>query len=300
MKKQLQAEQGVIAIPDADQHLAGSMVFWSLSGKVDIAKLLEEWRARDLDESWLPELPTPEKAIRRAVKAQRAPRRLIRPLGRRSGWCIVDEEVVDGGDDLAHTTELRVKLNAIRQVECLPEEGRMQDEIRARYWTVLNELSSSDVSSWLIRMVHKVMAVNLRPKTGGFYFVPQEKVELWKTIASALEASSACEVQGIPAMRAADAVRAVLSGINAETRGIVERMNEDIPKLGKRGLENRLEECEDVETKVKFYEGFLGQTLTDLRDSLKRLKASIAAGIQVADGDEDDDGPESLALAVSP
>lgn len=274
----MDSEKGIVVVPDADRKIAGSVVFWSLSGDVDIARLVAEWRAAGLDEAWLPDLPTPTVALRRAVMEQRGPRRLVRPLGKRNGWAIVDEGVEKGGEALCHETKMTIRLNEIGQIVCEPDGSHAANEIRVAFERTIGQVSHGAVSGWLCRMAHRVMAVALRP-SGGFYFVPQARVETWGRVVKALQAASSCEVYGIPAMRAESAVRAILSAITSETAGIAFRMRAELQHLGERGLQNRLAECEDVEAKVLFYESFLGQSLESLRDTLRALKASIAAGI---------------------
>jgi hypothetical protein len=280
----MESEKGVVVVPAMPTNMAGAVTFWRLAGVVDYALLAQEWQDAGLPSKLLPDLPTPTVALHRAVEEAREARRLVRPLKNRAGWAIVRERT-SGEDDLTYAIETRVRLDAVGSLIVEPSDTPEAGELRARYDAYLQTLTLGDISGWLSRTTARLKAVPLRD-TGGVYFMPRPSVDEWASIGAALGSASACVVHRIPALQTAEAVAAILDAVALETEGEAARMDEEITKLGGKGLQNRLERCEEVEAKVAFYEALLGTHASALHDRLEGLKASIAAALLSGSGDD--------------
>lgn len=264
---------------------AGGLTYWSLSGDVSPQALAAVWGTHNLPEEKLPEPPSATVAFSRAVKEQQGKRRLVRRTSR--GYAIVNERLVDKDEDqpLEYQVELEVWLNAAGQVEA-DYHCEVATQIRTAYEHHLENCSAEDIGSWLCRLVRGADGVSLRD-SGGFYFVPPDRLEAWRSVMSALSAVSAHHVYIIPAMRSEDAVAAILAAVQAEATAEADIVEADLAgELGVRALNTRDGRLADVEAKVGRYEALLGVTLEALREKLGALRAGVSAALLRAMAEE--------------
>ncbi|MHA1573353.1 MAG: DUF6744 family protein [Alphaproteobacteria bacterium] len=271
-------QQAIYAVPDAEQ--AGAIVYWRLSGAVDAVRLTESWSEAGLAEAMLPETPTPEAALRRAVYEQKSRRRLVRKLPNGKGWAIVDERVE--GDDLKYDTGIRVFLNKIGQAAFAFDENNEEraaivcGQIAFAFNKHLDEFTATDISSWLVRFASKCGAVSLRER-GGIYFVPRTTIEHWRLAVNAIKLASDHHCYEIPALKSSDAVDAILDAVVREAQAATDEMQEEMSKgdLQSRALINRSDRCDQVLAKLKQYEDLLGANLGEIAERVDDLKADI-------------------------
>lgn len=281
---------GIVAVTE---HVptAGAIVWWRLSGNVDAAHLEEAWQEQGLDTADLPKTPTASTALRRAVNEQRESRRLVRPLGKHDGFAIVNERVRGDNLELDYEVQCKARLDPVGRLvieapyESLTNEEseqltRMRREIRGAFERHQDTLSTQDISDWLVRLMPKLDAVGLRD-TGGVYFVPHPSVDRLSAIVRAVRKASAHAIHRVPALRSDDAVDAILDAVSVEAANEAESMEKDLEvgQLQTRGLENRVERCDEVEEKVTRYEELLGRKLDVLRERLMALRANLAVAI---------------------
>lgn len=283
----VRAAQGLVAL-SVEGKTTGAVMYWHLSGACDLGKLATAWKAQGLDEKILPGTPSETVALSRAAKSQANKHTLVRqhPEG---GWVIVHESKTE--TSLDYTLGLRVriekdengkpKLLATKpQGACDMEEiGRVLREIRAEYDRALTELSSQDVSVWIVRLASwHLQAVALR-ETGGLYFVPSTHIETFKKMKAAIKAATSHVIYEIPAMHSDEAIAAVLDAIVNETEtALVEIQNEVTAKdFGTRGIKSRLNALDEAKEKVIGYSKLLGRDLTDLTKRIGKLRGEVAA-----------------------
>lgn len=288
-----------------DQHVptAGAIVWWRLSGEVDVDTLAAAWAAAGGEESALPHSPSPVVALRRAVDTLRARRQLVRPLGRGAGFAIVKEREVEDARELDYTVLITIKLNEIGRVivEGMPNASpefvvRAKREVEQAFEHHLATLDTTDFSSWLVRLMPKVDAVSLRAQ-GGIYFVPQHAVERVRMVAQVLRQVSSHVVNRVPAMHGDDAVAAILDAITEEADDEAARMERDIAeeRCGEKGFESRITQCDNVQSKVARYEELLGQKLDHVRKRLDALKARLSLAALKAQSESGGAGANPLA-----
>lgn len=281
-----QQVQGIVAVTES-METAGAIVWWRLSGSTDGYALRKAWDEAGLPEELVPELPSAEKALRRAVMEQRERRRLVRPLEGTKGWAIVDESAT--GEDLDYSIAIRVTVNKIGHADVEPAGATGADEIKVAYNRHLEQLAQTDISTWLVGLAARVRAVALRD-TGGVYFIPREQLALWRLMAGALSAASDHRVFEVPALKSDEAVEAVLDAVAREAEAAAQVMEEELEKesLGERALRTRTERCGAIEEKLQTYEKLLGTSLDALHDRLESLRANLAvAALAVMAGDDD-------------
>ena len=269
----------IIAIQDDDPHAAGCIVWWRLSGGLNLPDLYAAWTEAGLDEKFLPDRPSPGVALRRAVASVKGgARRMVRthPKG---GFAIVDERTEDG--ELAYRQDMHATLDKVGRLVIQPWGHRDEEAVTSGFRSFQDELVQADVSPWLCDLMDRyVDAVRLRD-TGGVYFIPQHAMAKWKHIAEVIRKATKHTINAVPAMRTQDAVAAIEDAIASEAERAVESIAAELAekKLGSKALNNRITTTEDVERKLERYEAFLGGRLEALHTKLQELRASITVAI---------------------
>ena len=281
--------ENIIAVTDASA--AGSITYWRLKGVVNLRTLREAWAAARLPESLLPGDPSPQAALRRAVREVSDTRRLARPLAKRGGYAVVDESATE--NELTYKVGLKAKLvngqnGTAPHVEVEPADHPLADSIRAAFKLAETEVPSDVIGLWLAQKVMPALnAVPLRD-SGGVYFVPKDQQIALNLIAKVLEASSGHALHRIPAMRSADAVAAILDAIQAEAEKESAQLEADAlsDDLGPRAFRGRIKVADALRAKVESYETLLGSNLDALKERIEKLRAALTiAEVRAASDD---------------
>jgi len=292
----------IIAAPGGfDGVRAGAVVYWSLRGSLDVSALTQVWEDAELPPEILLHPPSPDAALSRAVRTLASPRTLVRPLEGRKGYALVHERAK--GDDLEHVVGLSVRLDAVGRLQFLCHKhgnwlslGRdtfgdtaalkQAQAVQAAYDQALGEAAPEDVGGWLVRIALKYLdGVGLRD-AGGFYYIPPAHVASWESVKRAVRAVSSHKLQQIDAMRSEDVVDAVLDAVDEEAQVFVEKtFSELADEMGVRALRTRVKRAEQVEAKVRRYEGLLGMRLEKLRERVGECQAAVAAAILRAEAE---------------
>ncbi len=284
----------VIAISDLSADAAGAIVLWRLSGDTSYDRLKAAFAAVGLDERLLPELPSAEVALRRAVKEHESKHVLVRSLpGRATGWALVAEQVKAPSeqeelDPLAYAVSFQVRLHKNpNELAFSHPNNPIAHKISADFRMNLERLESGDTAGWLCQMVRHVKAIPLRD-TGGVYFVPRETLGVWRQIANAVRDASASYVAEIPALRSAEALSTILDSLLRESAHEIELLERDLTaerEMGKRAVGTRISRCASLEEKLGTYERLLGTQLVDVRAKLETLNAGFASAMLIANAD---------------
>lgn len=283
------SNKDVIAVTDTVKE-AGAVVWWTLSGAINLDKLVAAWTAAGLDPVLLPEAHGPEVALHRATEEQRERHRLVRRMPNKKGWLIVDEQKA-GEEDCTYDVSCKLRLNAVGR-PVLEHDGteaavKLADEVRAAFNRHLDELSSNDIGSWLVHLAYWTKGIALR-SGGGLYYVPRKQLDTWKAMAEVVERVSGHKLWLIRAMRGSEAVACVLDAVRTEAAARVKEMSEELAagKLGATGLSNRVERCEQFKDVLAQYDELLGDQLDGIRADFGKLRSRLAAAVLVASGDE--------------
>jgi hypothetical protein len=268
-----------------DLQGAGALTYWSLSGPMNPALLADEW---ELADELLPEPPTPAVALARAMKGSQGRHRLVRTLGR--GTHAVIAETVRGEDvDPEYSVDLKVKLDVTGRPVCVPADHPAGPAIATAYQEHLKQCSAEDIGSWLCWLVRRFDGVALR-ESGGFYFIPPQRLDEWRAIVAALRAVSAHRVHVVPAMRTEEAVEAILAAVEAEATAAATAVEQELAgeELGLRALQNRSTSLDALQSKVARYEATLGARIEGFRERLETLRAGVAAATLRAESSGND------------
>ncbi len=268
----------LIAVPDAAPGTAGHLVYWRLSGGLDLTRLREAWEAAALDTALLPEEPTPVVALRRAVSVLKTADRRIEAT--KEGLVVLDKT--------ADVEVLRKRL--VAHVDLV---GRIkvsfavsltdEDAVRAAYGNALTTLAQADVSPWLSTLMGDLRAIALRD-TGGFYFVPAFSTERFEAMQNAIHGASSHVVEAIPALDSAGASSAVFNALQAEAEKELATIQREMAEesLGERALNTRIGLTSQVEGKLSAYEALLGGNLDALRERITAMRAELTVAMTKA------------------
>jgi len=239
----------------------------------------------------LPEPPTDQVALHRALKQFEGPRQYVSHAEGLT-YSVISETVVDsttaaGRRKVAPVTLFTASMDATGAVSIDPPEmhDELVDVVEAGFVRAKGELEPADLSAWFISRAKKSQAISLRD-TGGIYFVPAQGHADWTRFGEVIKSVSSHRIFEIPAVKNDKAVEAILDALKSEAQQQIEQIEEalDEDKLGVRALRSRAERCLDMEKKLTSYERLLDVSAEDIRESLEALQARIVSASIVAEG----------------
>jgi hypothetical protein len=273
------ARTGVICV-DSPTGGAGALLWWTLSGSIEYARLRSAWRSSGLPEDDCPEEPSAQLAFRIAIQAQAHGRRFARRF--EGGWTIAEERRDESGGWSA-VPLISVRLDESR----LDEEGHPSLDfgggeidaglaalVRAHYLAALVDWPTTSVSTWLPRYVRaRCDGVSMRD-SGGIYYVPPAAVDRIQQIRLVLEGVSLHRIVLVQALRTADAVAAILAALCTDTDAAIEAaLQEASTPLRAR---HRVAEVQELRSRLLRYEELLGARHADLGERIDEAERSLA------------------------
>jgi hypothetical protein len=273
----------LIAVSQSDET-TGAVVFWRLSGSVSAEKLETAWVAEGLDAKALPKVPSVVAALSRACKEEASKSRLVRqhPV---SGWVLVDEKVDVDAQTLDYNVGVRFYLDEKSEVKMDVWEGfdfnefsKLHDRVLRNFAKIRSEISSYDISLWLVSFMDTLKGVPLRDR-GGVYFVPRQSVEMLKAAKRAFVACTNHVISEIPAVHSTESIAAILDAIRTEANDAVISMENELNvpgAFGVRAAKARSREFDTLAEKVTSYEKLLGLNLSDVQARIKSVQARLA------------------------
>lgn len=284
----------VIAIHDPEpflKHAVGSIAFWSLSkDPIQLSALVAALKEEN-SPALPPEPPSDIVALHRACVVVSKILKLDLHGRERGKWALVGRPTTEDDPDRPGEKQLAYPVEATAE---LRENGDLEMTGSDRFFELMNDeyrlqrgvISSQDIGSWLCKKLAALDAVSLRP-TGGFYFLPQHQVAKWEKLTRALKKVSKHSVFGLPAMKSAGAVEAILQAITNDTEAQLQKIDEDIPTAGKRMLENREKETAALLERATKYESLLGMKLDGLKEVLEKTRQAVATAMLMASSGEE-------------
>jgi hypothetical protein len=286
-----------------DLSTAGKTVWWGLEGTLsrdDLHRFIEE-EGLDPDE-WLPKEASKERCFGRAVKALYKSKATNIETLNGGGFAVIHKE--KSKTKVTHDQEFAVKLEHGDVVSAHdPLTGRPAPytallditEMTNKFATTM---IADDISAWLIECAGKLNAVGLR-KRGGFYFIPNGSLKTWMGLVNAVVKASFGNhtIYSMSTMHEDDAVAAVLDALTAEAEEFFASCSEkiDTGKIGgKRAINNRMTDSENLLAKIRSYEALLGTKLETLHEQMGDCELELAAALLKAE--EKNDKEVKLAL----
>ncbi len=281
----------LVALNDAPPDQCGAIVWWRLSGGLDLDVLTPLWTEAGLNPDLLPKKPSQRVALRRTARSLKAPGEIV---VLRDGFALgtIKDNVAPGPEDF--DTDMKVAVRGAIKLDAsgaLLVRGALDPAIAAwHYAEHLSKLSQHDTSSWLSDMITEVDAIPLRD-TGGVYFVPRYALGRWNAMIAAIRSASAHTVSCVPAMSSGEAASAFLDAMRTNALKAAEELAADSARLddngdadlGPRALRARVARTEALEAQVSKYEEILGGKLDDVRDAILNVRAQLTVAITLAE-----------------
>jgi hypothetical protein len=262
-------------------RLGGAVVYWTLSEftfRDRLADGLGDAGFGDLAPDARPATAALKAALEQTLGGSRV---LIRPLQSRDGFAVVEEQ--RGQTENLYTQRLSARVQGEGAFARLAFSSMDERSLAVQQAFDLHQglIAAHQVSECLVGIVERLGGTRLRP-SGGFYWLPEAKLDLWQEVAAAVEKAAfgrphACYVLRV-AMDA-DAVRAVRDAIVAEVSAEANRIRTEVlsGQLKERALESRRLEAEDLRDKVALYEQLLDTGLAYLREAIDAAEEAASA-----------------------
>jgi hypothetical protein len=268
-----------------ERHL-GDLCFHALeSAEIERTTLEQLWSSAGLSTTLLPDAPSPEKAIKLAVKDAMAGQkeRLIR-LAREDEdditFCVV-HEYADGSGNLAYTQEARVSLD--RNAKTLSSDAPGHDMVAAiiaafgRYKTLH---TADDVRIAITKALKSFSYVPLRPG-GPPYWVPNVFSDKLRALQVAVEKIGHSKFYLLPVHSDRDSSRALsdcaqqsleteLASLQTEMQQFLHEPPERVSTLMK-----RFESYESLRNRGRLYKDVLSLHVADLELGLTKLTSQL-------------------------
>jgi hypothetical protein len=280
------------------QHLhtdgahVGDILWWTLAdARITRSQLEAIWSGAGLATGFLPEPPTPEKALKTAVRECQVGHRdhLVR-LGKEDDRELVFAillETRDGAGNVQTQQKARIRLDrtAPTRLDCDHPGHDLVAAIAAAYDRLLTTHTSDDIRRALVKTLTSCAAVTLRD-FGGVYFVPAPYADTLRRLQAAVAAIGASRldivpIHASPEARAAlgDAARAAVEDDLVALRAEIERFLAEPPDRAST-LMRRLQVFEELRSKARLYHSVLSVQVQDLEASLDELTLSVEGLLQ--------------------
>jgi hypothetical protein len=270
----------------AGEHV-GDLLWWALEdARISRARLESVWADAGLSPNFLPEPPTPEKALKTAVREAAVGQHdhLIR-LGKDDEHELVFavlQERRDGLGNVALQQEARITLERLAPSQ-LRSDAPTHDLVRTvsdAYDRLLTTHTPDDIRRALVRTLSSCAAVTLRDH-GGVYWVPTPYAETLRRLQRAVAGIGRSRLDLVPihatpeaAQALGDAARSTilddLSALRAEVDGFLQE-----PPERPSTLVRRLQTFEELRSKARLYHSILQVQVSDLETTLNELTLNV-------------------------
>jgi hypothetical protein len=284
-------------MPESHIDIGGAVVFWSLAEWTDRERLHAGLEPLALGH-FVPEPRAATACLKDALdEVLGGPRTLIRPLARRDGFAVVQEQRGEQGNVYCQELLARVvEGNGAPCPEFIPGDDRAVKVLES-YRRQLGLLHTTQVSAALVKLVESLGGTRLRP-SGAIYWLPGHRLDGWQKAAGVFEQAGRGGPSAVYLLRHnmdADAVRAVRDAVVAEVQAEARRIHDEVltGELGGRALEHRQAQAAELRDKVLLYEELLDIGLQGLHQAVDRADQAAAAAVLLASAQP----PELIASA---
>jgi hypothetical protein len=275
----------------AGEHL-GDMLWWTLEdARISRNRLEEVWSAAGLPTSLLPEPPTPEKALRTAVREAQVGQQghLIR-LGKEDDdelvFAVVEEQR-DGAGNVSYQQEARIVLRRLATpfLGSDAPDHELVRAVRERYERLLMTHTPDDIRRALVKTLASCAAVTLR-EHGGVYWVPAPFAATLRRLQVAVAEIGGSRIDVVPVHASPEASRALgdaarsaleqdLGVLTAEIDGFLQE-----PPDRASTLTRRLATFDELRAKARLYHSVLQVQVSDLDAKLDDLTRHVEELLQ--------------------
>ena len=275
----------------AGEHV-GDMLWWTLEdARIGRAHLEEVWTAAGLSTALLPEPPTPEKALRTAVREAAVGQQghLIR-LGKEDDdelvFAVVEEQR-DGAGNVSYRQEARIILRkqATPVLGSDAPDHELVRAVRERYEGLLTTHTPDDVRRALVKTLDSCAAVTLR-EHGGVYWVPAPFAATLRLLQVAVAGIGASRIDVVPVHASPEASAALgnaarsaleqdLAALTAEIDAFLQEPPDRVSTLTR-----RLATFDELRAKARLYHSVLQVQVSDLDARLDELTRHVEGMLQ--------------------
>lgn len=258
-------------------HTGGSLVFWDLASETPIKQLRYDWYQRSfgtaLEPYELPDDPSNEDALRRAVNALRGRKVLPRQLPSRKTWVLKSEQISDDRQDVDFKTELRVELMPSGALRFSPDSHKQATLVSKAYLDALKSFAPEDLRDFLSRILYALRALRIHH---GLYFVTTDRMPLWQTVADVLSgAASKTRFHKINPILDPDASEAVFAAVLRDADDLINQVDQILEDgvVGSRGLSSKVDEIDREYKRLQRHLRAIQMTAPDLEQKFEAIKA---------------------------
>lgn len=167
-------------------NMSGVIIYWSTT-ETSLAQLRAACDAVDPKVAdWLPERCTAYGSLREALKSV-FPGMLVRKL-RKEGFAVVREDRGDQSNDYDAIASVLIDEDDDDRLVFAGCSTEQATAIRHAYVVHRDTLQPGDVGVFMSRVLSEHLdGTMLRPRSGGVYWLPQERADRWQAIADAVE-----------------------------------------------------------------------------------------------------------------
>jgi hypothetical protein len=272
------------------RHL-GDVLWWTLAdAEISRSHLEQIWSSSGLQLSDLPEAPTPEKALRTAIRECQVGRHdyLLR-LGLQDDREIVYAVVLetrDGSGNVHHVQEARITLDRLAAGQLGSDEASHERvaAVRSAYDRLLNMHTADDVRRAILKTLGGCAAVTLRD-SGGIYWVPAVHADRLRALQGAVSQIGTSQLALVPIHETPEAQRELGNAARAsieeeigDLRTEIESFFESSPRAST--LTARLAAFEDLRARTRLYHSVLKVQVDDLDAALAKLTLQVEGLLQ--------------------
>lgn len=266
-------------------HL-GDVLFWTLHDATVARSALEQtWKANNLDVSLLPEPPTPEKALKAAIRDNQAghPELLLRFCRESDAEVMfaVVREKRDQSGNLEYVVECRIALEKKSERLTLDDPAHEIARSVARRFRELRHTHSSDeIRRCIVRTLSSFSAVTLR-ESGGVYWVANVHADDLRRLQAAIESIGSSRFHLLPVH---DSPEAQVTLGEAAARSLEDELTElkqeveeflTVPPDRRSTLTRRIASFDALRSKAQLFRDVLKVQVGDLEMQLDQLTASV-------------------------
>ncbi|ACL64466.1 hypothetical protein A2cp1_1121 [Anaeromyxobacter dehalogenans 2CP-1] len=275
----------------AGEHV-GDMLWWTLQdARISRARLEEVWTGAGLSTALLPEPPTPEKALRTAVREAAVGQQghLIR-LGKEDDdelvFAVVEEQR-DGAGNVSYRQEARLILQkqATPALASDAPDHELVRAVRERYEGLLRTHTPDDVRRALVKTLASCAAVTLR-EHGGIYWVPAPFAATLRRLQMAVAGIGGSRIDVVPVHASPEASKALGDAARSALEQDLALLTAEIdaflrePPDRVSTLTRRLATFDELRAKARLYHSVLHVQVSDLDAKLDDLTRHVEGLLQ--------------------
>lgn len=272
-------------------HHLGDLLFWTLNDATVSRSVLETtWKTNNLDAALLPEPPTPEKALKQAIRdnASGHPELLLRFCRDSDAEVVfaVVREKRDQTGNLDYVVECRIALE--KKTERLTLDDPTHEVARsvARRFRDLRDTHSSDeIRRCIVRTLSSFSAVTLR-ESGGVYWVANVHAGDVRRLQTAIESIGSSRVHLLPVHDSPEAQatlgEAAARSLEDELAELKHEVDEflAVPPDRRSTLTRRIDSFDALRSKAQLFRDVLKVQVGDLETQLDQLTTSVEVLLQ--------------------